>query len=360
MRGSLGVPRVFFLLWAWAIAWFPAIAQKATPQNALTCSTCHVEAIGQSSTLMNQALQVGSTNPSLQASPRLTFSKGGYTYRVETKTGRTVYQVSDGKQTISLPIRWSFGASAETWLFERNGKFYEGLVSYYPTIKALDITIGDQEIVPKNLDEAVGRELADGDVKACFGCHSTNAVNDGKLSLDRLKPGVTCEHCHLGAGTHLRDVSQGKFDTHPPDLKKLSSEDISNFCGQCHRTWETVLRNRWIGVMNVRFQPYRLANSKCFDGTDPRISCVACHDPHENVIRKDISYDGKCLACHGSKVQPAHPVAVSTANATPKSCPVATSNCVSCHMPKVTLPGSHMVFTDHYIRIAKAGEPYPN
>jgi len=39
---------------------------------------------------------------------------------------------------------------------------------------------------------------------------------------------------------------------------------------------------------------------------------------------------------------------------------VAKENCVSCHMPKVLLPGGHMKFTDHEIRVVKAGEPYPN
>jgi hypothetical protein len=29
-------------------------------------------------------------------------------------------------------------------------------------------------------------------------------------------------------------------------------------------------------------------------------------------------------------------------------------------MPKVQLPGGHMTFTDHQIRIVKAGDAYPN
>jgi hypothetical protein len=32
---------------------------------------------------------------------------------------------------------------------------------------------------------------------------------------------------------------------------------------------------------------------------------------------------------------------------------------VTCHMPKVEPPTLHSVFTDHWIRIAKAGSPYP-
>jgi hypothetical protein len=29
-------------------------------------------------------------------------------------------------------------------------------------------------------------------------------------------------------------------------------------------------------------------------------------------------------------------------------------------MPKIDLPGAHAKFTDHQIRIVRAGDPYPN
>ena len=144
---------------------------------------------------------------------------------------------------------------------------------------------------------------------------------------------------------------QGDMSIVPPDLKSLSTEDISSFCGQCHRTFDLVARAGWRGPSNVRFQPYRLEISQCFDGTDPRISCIACHNPHQQVIRNAAYYDSKCLACHSPLASKAPPQA--------KVCPVAKSNCASCHMPRVTYPGGHFVFTDHYIRVVKAKEPYP-
>jgi hypothetical protein len=199
----------------------------------------------------------------------------------------------------------------------------------------------------------MGRELTPMDTKLCFGCHATDAVASHKLTLNTIHPGVTCAHCHQGALDHASDAAAGDFSTAPPHLQDMTSESLSNFCGQCHRSWETVVRNGWRGVPDVRFQPYRLANSRCFNGTDPRISCIACHDPHKNLIRNDASYDSKCLACHAASARPA-----STGKAKP--CPKATSNCVSCHMPKVTLPGDYLHFTDHQIRIVKAGEPFPN
>lgn len=108
------------------------------------------------------------------------------------------------------------------------------------------------------------------------------------------------------------------------------------------------------GVLNVRFQPYRLEMSRCWDPTDARISCLACHDPHQNVVKDLTAYDPKCLACHvtrGHKVTAAMPG---------PACPRATSRCVSCHMPSIELPGSHHHFTDHDIRIVRAGAAYPD
>jgi cytochrome c554/c'-like protein len=340
----------------------PALAQTQPANSSSACLSCHrAQTIDQPLTPMGRALMLPGTNPVVKDHPKLTVRKGDYSYIVETRGDTTTYSVTDGARTISIPVRWSFGLGGQTWILEHDGELYESLVSYYPNVGGLDTTIGDERIVPHTLEEAMGRKLAAGETKACFGCHASNAVNDRKLTLETMKPGVTCEHCHAGANTHLLDAVQGEFSTAPPKLGQLSSEDLSNFCGQCHRTWEGVVRGHFHGEINVRFQPYRLANSKCFDGTDPRISCVACHDPHKNVVREDSTYDPKCLACHGS-VSTTHPASTQSAPAAaqPKACPVANANCVSCHMPKVQLPGGHMTFTDHEIRIVKPGDAYPN
>ena len=306
---------------------------------------------------MGRGLQLAGTNPTLLSHPKLTFEKWGYTYLVETKAKQSTYSVTDGTRTVTLPIRWTFGKGAQTWVFERNGTYYESLVSYYPSIDRLDVTTGDSELLPKNIDEAVGRKLGNNEVKDCFGCHSSLAVSGGKLDLNSMEPGVTCEHCHLGASAHMIAAFQGEaMGTVPPNLRELTSEDLSNFCGQCHRTWEMVVRGRWRGEINVRFQPFRLANSKCFDGTDPRISCIACHDPHRDLNRDTKSYDAKCLVCHSSR----NAQEKDSAETAAKTCPAATSDCAGCHMPQVKLPNGLMTFHDHHIRIVRPGVPYPD
>lgn len=331
-------------------------------QSNWTCATCHAQqAKTQPATSMAHAFEPASSNPLFKSHPKMTVQKGTFTYTIETAAGGTTYSVTDGSESISVPVRWIFGANSQTYVLERNGQFYESLVSYWKAIDALDTTVGDQAIQPKSVAEAFGRPLATSEVTLCFGCHSTGSVTHHQLHLESLTPGVTCARCHVGADSHMQAMSGAKPPSIPPGLKQLSPEEISAFCGQCHRTWETVVRNHWVGQMNVRFQPYRLAISKCFDGQDARMSCIACHDPHHEVVRDDTRYDAKCLACHSSNAQVSPGMIASHPDASAmKTCPASKTDCVSCHMPKIDLPGGHQVFTDHDIRIVHPNDPYPH
>src|SRR5262249_6207871 len=134
------------------------------------------------------------------------------------------------------------------------------------------------------------------------------------------------------------------------------------------RAWTQVMLMPPQGLGNVRFQPYRIFGSKCYSFEDRRISCAACHNPHEELRRDPAYYDSKCLACHraGEGSGKATPAATGvgagpSAEGVPMAaaCKVGKQNCAECHMPKYELPGAHFKFTDHRIRIVKPGEPYP-
>ncbi len=331
-----------------------AIAQHVKSLSApVTCATCHSGVTTSFATApMRHAMESPGTDPVLNQHTDLTTEIGGYTYTVETRSGQSTYTVSDGSGTLTLPIKWIFGQHSQTWVLEKDGHYYESFVSYFPRANGLAITPGDQKITPHNLTEAMGRLLPIWETRACFNCHGTGVTQGEKLVPANVTPGLDCERCHAGSDQHMADAAQENFKSIPKSLKRLDSEQVSTFCGQCHRTWDTIMRNKGHGPALVRFQPYRLEISKCFIGNDPRISCLACHNPHQPVNHNVASYDAKCLACHaGTKAASAPP--------SPKSCPVGKTNCTTCHMPKVDLPGGHAQFTDHYIRIVHAGEPYP-
>ncbi len=313
------------------------------------CATCHkAQAQFHPATSMAHAMETVAECTILRAHPLLTAKLGSYSYRIERKGDQSIYTVTDGVQSFSTPLGWAFGlgAAGQTYVFEKDGAFYESRVSFYREPQALDMTMGAQKLHPTTILEAAGRYMGPREAALCFGCHSTNGASNGKVTLNSMTPGVQCERCHGPAEHHLEGLKKG--DATLFAMKKLSAmttEETSNFCGQCHRTWAQIAMNGPHGTANVRFQPYRLANSKCYDADDKRISCLACHDPHREVDHVAANYDAKCQACHGGGKPEAKP------------CKVATKNCVACHMAKIELPGGHHKFTDHDIRIVSAKYP---
>jgi hypothetical protein len=334
-----------------------ALAQADSAAPA-ACAKCHVEALTQPTTYMAQALERGEDSKVLIDHPLLTTTVGKYSYTVERKGNESEYSVSDGTKTVTMPIRWGMGASSaigQTFILENAGELYESRVSWFRELNGLGPTLGTAGSTPADLTEAAGRLMSGEDKRRCFGCHSTNAVQGRELTLDHLVPGVQCEHCHQSTQAHLAAMVAGNHDTPPKELSRLiglSADQASNFCGQCHRSWAEIAVEPHPSIANVRFQPYRITGSKCYDPDDARISCLACHNPHHDFGPRPVNFDPKCLACHGG-VKPA------AGKPGAKTCPVAKEKCVSCHMPKLELPGAHYKFTDHRIRIVKPNEPYP-
>ena len=292
------------------------VAQHAKTSTApVTCATCHNGVATSFATApMRHAMEPQGADPAMNAHPDLTTQIGGYTYTVQTRNGQTTYTVSDGTGVLTVPIHWIFGQHSQTWVLEKDGHYYESLVSYFPRANGLAITPGDQKITPHNLTEAMGRQLPLWETRTCFNCHGSGVTSGEKLAPAKVIPGLDCERCHAGSQQHMVDAAQENFKTVPQSFKRLDAEQISDFCGQCHRTWDTVMRNKWHGPAFVRFQPYRLENSKCFIGNDPRISCLACHNPHQaskpqrDLLRCEVSrlprWGQNCIDTPQRKVLP--------------------------------------------------------
>jgi len=336
------------------------------------CAVCHDrEAKGYHANGMSHTLSAPADTKILIEQPQLTFKNGNYTYTLARQGKQSLYRISDGKETLELPVLWAFGhaKTGQTYVLQHQGTYYESRVSYYPTIKGLDITLGATRDVPASLADAVGQPLKPHTANACFNCHSTPAPGATRFDFAQFFPGVGCEGCHGPGERHLALAKAGKFGaSNSPTAKgifnpaRLSADELSQqFCGACHRSFEQVMTMpERSSVANIRFQPYRLAGSKCYQAADdPRISCVACHNPHEAVATSAAFYDAKCLACHLSKSEPKAGGTASAQRRAP-ACPTGKADCAVCHMPKIELPGSHYKFSDHLIRVVKPGESYPN
>ncbi|MEO8131154.1 MAG: hypothetical protein ABI822_28910 [Bryobacteraceae bacterium] len=305
----------------------------AFPQDP-TCMQCHArQSATQPHAAMARAAAPAAEAEILIKNPMMRFSSGDYTYVIARDGRRSKYTVTGGGKTLSADLTWAFGVGSmgQTYLYEYRGALYESQVSFYSALNGLDLTIGHRNPAQFDLELAAGRRVDKLEGARCFGCHTTGTT-----------PGVQCERCHEGAQKHARSPA-----SLPAKLSGLSNEELSDFCGACHRTWQDVQANGPHDINNVRFQPYRLASSKCYNTAiaDPRIGCTGCHNPHEEVVKRAVFYDQKCLGCHGA--QPA------------KTCKTGQKDCVSCHMPKVDFPGGHFQFTDHRIRVVR-GSTYPN
>jgi hypothetical protein len=297
---------------------------------------------------MGKALERVANCEILRSHPKLTFCDGPYAYTITRDGDESAYEVTDGHETLKTPLEWAFrqGGAGQTYVFEKNGNWYESRVSFFNDVQGLGLTLGATTAKPASIDEAAGRLMSPADARDCFDCHSTGALHAHKLDIEDAIPGVECENCHGPGAAHVHAIRAGNAKAAKlVDLSSLSTEDMSDFCGRCHRTWAQIVSQGLRSVIDVRFQPYRLTNSRCYDAVDKRIRCTACHDPHRQAVRDKPYYDAKCQACQASAA---------------KACRVGRRNCVPCHMPKVALPGAHHQFTDHEIRIVRPGAPYPD
>jgi len=348
-----------------ATAWRPN--RKDAPYvGPQACARCHQAEMSQRSTAMGRAMEPAATSAVLRAQPRLTFRSGAYSYEITRKGEQSFYAVSDGTHTISEPILYSFGQgkAGQTYIYRHEGELHESRVSFYRDLKGLDWTMGYQLSTPTSVEDALGRAVKVNEARECFACHSTAAINGLELQLERLIPGITCEACHGPGRDHIAAMDAKRFnDHHIFNPGMMDSDELAQeFCGSCHQSVEKVLtNNQQQGVIRVRFQPYRLFTSRGHDPDDARLRCTACHNPHEDPVQEAAFYDPKCLACHRSSATAKAEVAkpVESASRKDPACPVAQRLCVTCHMPKIEVPGTHFQFTDHRIRTVKPGEPFP-
>jgi hypothetical protein len=327
---------------------------KGNYAGSRQCAICHAaQARNFPSNSMSRALEPIGSCEILVHNPRLTWTDGRYRYLIEKSGARYRYTVTDGAESAEATLAYAFGQgkAGQTYVYESGGQYFESRVSYYRELKGLGLTVGAQNLQPSNIQQALGRLMSPGEARDCFGCHTTGARRGGDFQLDHYENGVQCEDCHGPGAAHISSISNGKpAPGSIRSLKGLKAEETNDLCGSCHRTWETIMLLKIRGASNVRFQPYRLTNSQCFLSGDSRIACTACHNPHAALVTDAKFYDAKCTACHNTQ----------TSAATRKVCKVGTSSCITCHMPRFEAPGSHHSFADHWIRVVRPNDKYPD
>lgn len=327
------------------------------------CAACHAsESASQSKSSMAHAAERAIDSTVLRA-PLLSSQRGDrspFQTSIRRESHGSQYVVTRGGYAMQGQLLWAMGADnmGQTYIVESGGTLYEGHRTYFDEIKGLDETPGQSDKPGESMEEAFGRPLSTEEVASCFACHTVQSSLRGQFDQAHAVPGVGCENCHGPGAKHVRAMQSNQIDEGLREIftpVALSPVEQNDFCGACHRAPLDVAAIKATSVpINIRFQPYRLAKSRCWSTPDQRLSCVACHNPHEEVRRDASFYDVKCLACHRLR-----DAATPSAGATAPACNVADRQCVSCHMPKYRVPAMHGSFTDHDIRVVRQGEKFP-
>jgi predicted CXXCH cytochrome family protein len=202
----------------------------------------------------------------------------------------------------------------------------------------------------------------------CMFCHNAYPRVAGQWP-----EGIDCQRCHGPGAKHVDSarrpgVTAAELRNTIVNPARLSPERGMEVCMQCHletastRLPSLVRRFRRGPFSYVAGQPlgdfvisfdhapgtgyddkfeiagaaYRLRQARCFLASKGRLTCTACHDPHDipRGLEAERHYANLCRGCHESRDQ-LHATAV---------------NCTGCHMPKRrTEDAVHVVMTDHRI-----------
>jgi hypothetical protein len=330
------------------------------------CAVCHKEKVEQQQkTPMAHAAWKASDTAVLRSKAAMSNSTAPFETEVRRDRKGSTYTVARGGDAMTGQILWSMGDATmgQTFVLQSGGSLYESQLSYFKAIDGLDLTPGHTRSSPRDLEHAFGLSQSAETAEQCFGCHTTASTVRGRFDEARATPGVTCEACHGPGAQHVKAMQDKQDEVGKGamlDPRTFGPVKLVDYCGACHRAPLDVIAAKDFLPINVRFQPYRLSKSRCWSRPDQRITCIACHNPHEDLVRDTSFYDAKCVACHASRQDDsAQATEGSAAVDKPAVCKVSTRNCVSCHMPKYTVPQMHGSFTDHDIRVVRAGDPYP-
>lgn len=334
--------------------WWPrkGDAPRSDYVGAAACAECHSTLV-KSQQQHNMAHSASLLADGTRAIQPVDLTIGAAHYSIRTENKIPIYTVQFNGQSFSAPLEWVFGSGrhGQTFLYRRNGEWWETHITIFNGVGP-GVTPGESQTPPASLLEAIGRQIPAQEAPQCFGCHATAALTGGKLNQASSMPGISCEECHGPGATHVALAHAG-MGTNPGMIfnpSQLDPPSSLDFCGSCHRTWWDVYGMDNPGIKVVRFPAYRLEQSRCWGNGngDARITCAACHDPHKPLVTQLSDYDPKCLQCHvksaSMKTSADHPG---------PGCPVKSSNCASCHMPKYEVPQTHARFTDHRIRVVR-------
>lgn len=303
------------------------------------------------------------------------FSEAGQLYQVESErrdgavlfeaVHKLEYAIGSGENGISFAIR-------------RGNYLFQAPLSYYANTRQWDMSPGFEDA-----GEGFGRPIHE----ACIVCHAGRpqaVANREGLYRDPpfAEAAIGCENCHGPGELHIAEKLRGVRaipDTSIVNPARLPKRLAENICLQCHEAGDTrVLLPgkrqgdyrpgtpliRTLAIFGLDSGSDRgdllghhgsMTSSRCFRASGGALSCLTCHNPHEQPSASAAPeyFRAKCLGCH--KDQDCRlGLEVRRRQKTP-------DNCIGCHMPKRPVERiSHSVLTNHRIPVRPDVAPAPS
>lgn len=317
------------------------------------CANCH-KSIYDSFVSTGHCL---TSQPVTQNNIKGSFEKGKNIYHdnpdlsiLMEKTDSGLYQVEylKGIKTLAqrLDISIGSGVRGQTYLSWQNNYLYQLPVSYLTSINSWVNS-------PGNLNHIVFNRPIN---SKCLECHTTYAkvISDRFLNTEeeidhhKILYGITCEKCHGPGAKHAEyqtenpSVTTGKFIINPGKFTRQQSLDL---CTLCHGGRNKNIKPNFSFKAGDKLTDYfvvntssnnnladvhgnqagLLAKSKCFR-TSLTMTCLSCHNPHNDNRGNMVLFSQKCMVCHN--IEHGTFCKINTDKT------IIKSNCIDCHMPK--------------------------
>lgn len=328
------------------------------------CTKCHTQ-IGAQQEKTRHAATLRAVTPQtdgyFHSDQKLTDKTIPVTYTTLVKGGECLLRMDNPQAKGEVPANWAIGSgkNARTFLSRATpGDWAVLRLTYYTGAKKWDFTPAQQP--GADIPTLAGKPQTEAEVVNCLSCHVTvMRTGIGEPDMQHTQVGVGCERCHGPGKAHVDSFKPGAVKAAEPTMEKLHTATpayINKLCGTCHRD-ET---NSQAGDPHVehdlaRFEGVALARSACYIKSGA-LSCITCHNPHQDADPNPAHNDRICLNCHAGPGK-----STATASAQGKVCPVnPRSDCTRCHMPRQAIGGiPYARFTQHLIKVWDKNQKTP-
>jgi len=315
------------------------------------CAGCHKNiATTQARTNMARTWQGTAINQQLPANYFETHEEGPapeIKYAVKRAGQDLQYRVQmSGHPPLDFPVETMVGGGRHGLSFLFRVPAVEGLplplsrllearYFHYAQQNKLAFSLGFPEEKPSSYETAMGRVLTPYLEKRCLGCHGAPRTHG-----TNVETGVACENCHGPGQPHLAALSAHSRDLAMWSPNKLPMAERMRPCTQCH-AGSSIVEDPMPDDVLISDQVTALKNSECWRQSGGEITCINCHDPHQDAPGVVLAARAvkTCLRCHSASV---------TNHA--GLCPVnRTTGCAGCHMLDETRGA--FVIAEHWIRV---------